>query len=45
MLDQGTIYQDGAPEAVMTAEHLQRLLHITADIREVDGRLAVSVVG
>jgi iron complex transport system ATP-binding protein len=45
MLDQGTIYQDGAPEAVMTAEHLQRLLHITADIREVGGRLAVSVVG
>ena len=45
MLDQGGIYQDGAPEQVITAEHLKGLLNIEADIRRVGGRLAVSVVG
>lgn len=45
MLDQGQIYRDGAPTAVITPENLRGLLGIAADIRTVDGRLAVSVVG
>ncbi|MEZ5534018.1 MAG: ABC transporter ATP-binding protein [Thiolinea sp.] len=45
MLDEGKVYQDGTPEVVMTAEHLQQVFNVRADIRHIDGCLAVSVVG